>query len=137
MVNVSKSQYYKPVIPASSDSVLITYVDCFVFSYATYNVFIYSDTIIGGNSYKIVDEYEHEYGDFPPLTTYYEVFRHYFIREDTLENKVYVRYPNHWDEELLYDFSLSIGDSIDLSVCKNEMTNDWDTLKFFVTSVDS
>ena len=134
-VNISKSQTYKPLIPTGSDTVLITYVDCNVFSYVTINIFINSDTTIDGNSsYRIVDEYEHAYGAFHPQ---YGLRRHYFIREDSLENKVYVRYLNHWNEELLYDFSLSIGDSINLSVCRDEMTNDWDTLKFFVTSVDS
>jgi len=132
--NVSKSQTYEPIVLEDSDTVLITYVDCNWYSYSTINVFIESDTIINGNSYKIVNEYEHLYGSFYPQ---YNLRRHYFIREDTLTKKVYVRYSNHWEEELFYDFSLSVGDSINLSVCNYEMTNDWDTLKFFVTSVDS
>jgi len=39
------------------------------------------------------------------------------LREDTIERKVYERryYYTHWDKEyLLYDFSLQVGDSIDL-----------------------
>ncbi len=135
IINVSKSQTYRPIIPLGSDTVLITYVDCNVFSYVTINIFINSDTTIDGNSsYKIVNEYTHFYGDFYPQ---YGLRRHYFIREDSINKKIFIRYSNHWNEELLYDFSLSLGDSINLSVCRDEMTNDWDTLKFFVTSVDS
>ncbi|MCT4580466.1 MAG: T9SS type A sorting domain-containing protein [Flavobacteriales bacterium] len=62
------------------------------------------DTIVDGNSYKILDGYHY-------------ISRTFLLREDIHERKVYLKLANYNsrpDEFLLYDFSLSVGDSMNV-----------------------
>ncbi len=50
-------------------------------------------------------------------TLFYELYLNesssaHYLREDTIEKKVYYRQFFHYPEELLYDFSMEVGDSI-------------------------
>ncbi len=52
------------------------------------------------------------------------------IREDTLGKKIYVRLPNYPNEKILYDFTQSVGDSINSVLAEN-------TGPFVIESIDS
>lgn len=59
------------------------------------------DTLVDGNTYKILDGYHY-------------ISRTFLLREDVIEKKVYLKLANSTlrpNEFLLYDFSLSVGDS--------------------------
>ncbi len=66
------------------------------------------DTIVGGKNYKI-------------LNGYHYISRTFLLREDVASKKVYLNLflSNSQQEYLLYDFSLNVGDSIDI---KNPIT---------------
>lgn len=61
------------------------------------------DTLVDGKNYKILDGFHY-------------ISRSFLIREDVENQKVYLKttVPGYTDEYLLYDFSLSVGDSIDM-----------------------
>jgi hypothetical protein len=61
------------------------------------------DTIVDGQDYKILDGYHY-------------ISRTFLLREDVLEKKVFLNFVEETGntEYLLYDFSLSIDDSIDM-----------------------
>lgn len=62
------------------------------------------DTIVDGYLYKILDGYHY-------------ISRTFLLREDIQERKVYMKLANYNsrpDEFLLYDFSLSVGDSMNI-----------------------
>jgi len=71
------------------------------------------DTIINGNTYKKIygGEMMNEY-DTP------DYYLRYLMREDTLEQKVFFLNFNYTDtiEKLLYDYSIEIGDTVDVVV---------------------
>jgi hypothetical protein len=66
------------------------------------------DTLVGGLNYKILDGYHY-------------ISRTFLLREETSERRVYLNIvdPGINREYLLYDFSLEVGDSIDI---KNPIT---------------
>jgi hypothetical protein len=80
--------------------------------------FFKGDTVINGMNYKKVYAYDFMTEDpgspgCPPFvidTTYY--LTDIFMRENLDEQKVYRYFPNTHSEELLYDFSVSIGDTL-------------------------
>lgn len=61
------------------------------------------DTVVNGKSYKILDGYHY-------------INRNVLLREDVIEQKVYITitFPQFMDDLLLYDFSLKEGDSIQM-----------------------
>lgn len=61
------------------------------------------DTIVGGKDYKILDGYHF-------------ISRTFLLREEVAQKTVYLNFvqPGGNSEYLLYDFSLNIGDSIDM-----------------------
>ena len=61
------------------------------------------DTIVDGNNYKILDGFHY-------------ISRTFLLREELLDRKVYMNIvnPSGNNEYLLYDFSMVIGDSIDM-----------------------
>src|SRR5690554_316733 len=61
------------------------------------------DTLVDGNQYKILDGYHY-------------ISRTFLLREDVQEKKVYLNLvsPNGNHEYLLYNFSLNVGDSIQM-----------------------
>ncbi|MGD9494385.1 MAG: T9SS type A sorting domain-containing protein [Bacteroidales bacterium] len=137
----ANAQNYHPIVQSGSDTCLLTAVDCDYFSYETFNTFILNDTTVEGIAYKVVKEFRHSYDFNPPYYPHYGLYGQYYIREDSASRKVYVRYPNS-AEFLLYDFSLQVGDSIDLTVYPKVINNNisqttpnWDTLRFYATAV--
>ena len=61
------------------------------------------DTIVDGMNYKVLDGYHY-------------ISRGFLLREDVAQKKVYIKtiLPNITTDHLLYDFSLEVGDSIDI-----------------------
>lgn len=92
-------------------------------SYTTYFIKFSGDTIVEDKSYKKVLKCDEE--------TQTEWSTYGLIREDE-ENRVYLR-PVGYIEGLIYDFGVSVGDSV---VALNVFINP-DTLHFVVTQVDS
>ncbi|MCW5520622.1 T9SS type A sorting domain-containing protein [Aureitalea sp. L0-47] len=65
------------------------------------------DTVVNNTEYKILDGYHY-------------ISRTFLLREDLQDKKIYLRILNYSNEEfLLYDFSMDVGDSIDM---KNPIT---------------
>jgi hypothetical protein len=81
--------------------------------------FLRGDTTIQGNDYKIINCIKiisPQPGPFCPpfFVTQDTVFRQGYIREDTIAKKVFV-YDHYDGDALLYDFSLSVGDTLKYS----------------------
>ncbi len=79
--------------------------------------FIQGDTIISGKKYNIVRGYgivPVNSGPYCPPFAIDESISgiHCFLREDTIEKKVYKYETIYSQEDLYYDFSLSIGDTL-------------------------
>lgn len=68
------------------------------------------DTIINGKSYKIVWLNKYDAGIGPMPGWFPANVLHGFVREDTLNKKVYS--PSGLNEAVLYDFNLQVGDTI-------------------------
>ncbi|MBY0425376.1 MAG: hypothetical protein K2Q22_07055, partial [Cytophagales bacterium] len=80
-----------------------------------YLYFVSSDTIIQGNTYsKILVSNFYNTATCPPKFQYNKPELYAFYREDTLQKKVFVgqMVSNNWEEKLVYNFDLKIGDSI-------------------------
>ncbi|MGD9494386.1 MAG: T9SS type A sorting domain-containing protein [Bacteroidales bacterium] len=102
----ASAQNYRPMLGNSGDVVNIWGVEDEMELWDIKFVFIISeDTVINTTPYRIVDTYE--------MSLYYpgHIDRH-FMREDTAAKKVYVLDESSMTDVLLYDFSLSVGDSI-------------------------
>lgn len=61
------------------------------------------DTVVNGKTYKILDGYHY-------------INRNLLLRENTTEKKVYltITEPQYIEDVLLYDFSMEVGDSIEM-----------------------
>ncbi len=92
-------QEYKPLLDSYNEwKVTSCYFGCITDGYYTDG-----DTLVDGCNYKILDGYHF-------------ISRTILLREDVPEKKVYLNFiqePSN-TEYLLYDFSLNIGDSIDM-----------------------
>lgn len=97
-------QDYKPLLDNYNEWHVTT---CF-FGCLTDKYFTNGDTIVDGNDYKVLDGYHY-------------ISRTFLLREELLDRKVYLNIvsPSGNNEYLLYDFSMIIGDSIDM---KNPIT---------------
>ncbi|WP_157809519.1 T9SS type A sorting domain-containing protein [Ulvibacter sp. MAR_2010_11] len=98
------AQDYKPLLDYYNEWHLrYCFVDCSTDIYYTNG-----DTIVDNTSYKILDGYHY-------------ISRTFLLREEVAEQKVYLRLvpPGGDSEYLLYDFSLKVGDSMDM---KNPLT---------------
>lgn len=102
-----------------------------------YRQFIWGDTTIQGNDYKIVNGImiaSTESGPFcPPFHISNDtVFKIGFIREDTIARKVFV-YDIDYGDALLYDFSLSVGDTLFsyINFCDNLIIDSIGTITLF------
>ncbi len=97
--------------------------------------FLRGDTTIQGNDYKIINCIKiisPEPGPFCPpfLVTQDTVFRQGYIREDTIAKKVFVYDPFDGDA-LLYDFSLSVGDTLFTNNCGDLIVDSIGTITLF------
>lgn len=93
------AQNYKPMLDQWNEWHLIScYNGCLTDVY-----FTDGDTLVGGKNYKILDGFHY-------------ISRSFLIREEVENQKVYftTTVPGFTDEYLLYDFSLTVGDSIDM-----------------------
>ncbi len=93
------AQEYKPLLDNYNEWQLTScYFGCITDVYYTDG-----DTIVDGNSYKILDGFHY-------------ISRTFLLREDIAQRKVYLNLVQSGssDEYLLYDFSLNVGDSIDI-----------------------
>jgi hypothetical protein len=97
-------QEYKPFLDNYNEWHVTT---CF-FGCLTDKYFTAGDTIVGANDYKVLDGYHY-------------ISRTFLLREELLDRKVYMNIvsPSGNNEYLLYDFSMIVGDSIDM---KNPIT---------------
>jgi hypothetical protein len=97
------SQTYVPMLNDYNEwQVTTCYFGCITDAYYTDG-----DTIVDNFNYKILDGYHY-------------ISRTFLLREDVNTQKVYLNYiSNNKGEYLLYDFALSVGDSIDM---KNPIT---------------
>jgi hypothetical protein len=97
-------QDYKPLLDNYNEWHITT---CF-FGCLTDKYYTNGDTIVDGNDYKVLDGYHY-------------ISRTFLLREELLDRKVYLNIvsPSGNNEYLLYDFSMIIGDSIDM---KNPIT---------------
>jgi|TARA_R110002110_G_scaffold46388_12_gene140234 hypothetical protein len=97
-------QEYKPLLDNYNEWHVTT---CF-FGCLTDKYFTAGDTIVGANDYKVLDGYHY-------------ISRTFLLREELLDRKVYMNIvsPSGNNEYLLYDFSMIVGDSIDM---KNPIT---------------
>jgi hypothetical protein len=112
----ASGQNYKPMLDQNAEwQVTYCFFDCFTDTY-----FTDGDTIVDNKVYKILDGYHY-------------ISRTFLLREDVQEKKVYLNIiGSEKNEYLLYDFSLMVGDSIDM---KNPITPFMENAGFY--TVDS
>ncbi|MFT5238788.1 MAG: hypothetical protein ACI9M9_002402 [Flavobacteriaceae bacterium] len=93
-------QDYKPLLDNYNEWNL-TY--CFNNICTTDYYYTNGDTIVDGMNYKVLDGYHY-------------ISRGFLLREDVAQKKVYIKtiLPNITTDHLLYNFSLEVGDSIDI-----------------------
>ena len=94
---ITYSQAYKPILTDSCT----WYTTNYFFGYTTDPYFTSTDTIIGNNTYKILDGFHFN--------------NNAFLREDTASRKVYYYQTKGFranQDILIYDFSLQVGDSM-------------------------
>ena len=97
--NLAHCQQYKPLLDTYNQwSVRYCFSGCSTDIYYTNG-----DTIVDAMNYKVLDGYHF-------------ISRGFLLREDVTEKKVYLKtiLPSGIREYLLYDFSLEVGDSIDI-----------------------
>ena len=97
--NLALCQEYKPLLDTYNQwSVRYCFSGCSTDIYYTNG-----DTIVDAMNYKVLDGYHY-------------ISRGFLLREDVTEKKVYLKtiLPSGIREYLLYDFSLEVGDSIDI-----------------------
>ena len=94
-----KAQEYVPMLDSFNEWKFTT---C-NFGCITDTYFTDGDTLVGGESFKILDGYHY-------------ISRGFLLREDVAEKKVYIKIilPNRVENYLLYDFSLSEGDTFEM-----------------------
>ena len=92
-------QDYKPLLDNYNEWHLTS---CF-FGCLTDRYYTNGDTIVDGNGYKILDGFHY-------------ISRTFLLREELVDRKVYLNIvnPSGNNEYLLYDFSMIVGDSIDM-----------------------
>lgn len=97
-------QAYEPLLSNYNEWHLTS---CF-FGCLTDRYYTAGDTVVDGQDYKVLDGYHY-------------ISRTFLLREDVTERKVYLNFvsPSGNTEYLLYDFSMEVGDSIDM---KNPIT---------------
>ncbi len=97
--NLALCQEYKPLLDTYNQwSVRYCFSGCSTDIYYTNG-----DTIVDAMNYKVLDGYHY-------------ISRGFLLREDVTEKKVYLKtiLPSGIRDYLLYDFSLEVGDSIDI-----------------------
>lgn len=97
--NLALCQEYKPLLDTFNQwSVRYCFSGCSTDIYYTNG-----DTIVDAMNYKVLDGYHY-------------ISRGFLLREDVTEKKVYLKtiLPSGIRDYLLYDFSLEVGDSIDI-----------------------
>lgn len=108
------SQNYTPLLGQTNEWQLTSCYegDCFTDIY-----FTNGDTIVNNLDYQILDGYHY-------------INRNFLLREEVSEKKVFVTVilPNRVEEFLLYDFSLNVGDSIQI---RNPITPFFNNAGFF------
>lgn len=99
------AQSYKPLLDYYNEWNLRF---CFASICDTDLYYTNGDTIVDGMNYKVLDGYHY-------------ISRGFLLREDVAQKKVYLKVilPSSTTDYLLYDFSLAVGDSIDM---KNPVT---------------
>jgi len=80
-----------------------------------YFVFFNGDTLIGQNNYHKVYQSGYISASCPPPGYYYYNQYEGALRQDSILKKVFFVQPSNNFEELLYDFNLGIGDTLDSS----------------------
>lgn len=119
-------QNYQGYVPFPDSNVI--WIDHDEFQYGATNTNVCSkrqlelsgDTIIDSNRYvkvnQIVEEWSHDFGFLCTRGTYTKnsgVFG--YFRNDSINKKVWVRFPQSSADQTLYDFDLNLGDTLDSS----------------------
>ena len=103
---IAIAQDYKPLLDNYNEWNLRY---CYIGNPCTSDIYYTNgDTIVDGMTFKVLDGYHY-------------ISRGFLLREDVAERKVYLKaiLPGTTRDYLLYDFSLSVGDSMDI---KNPVT---------------
>ncbi len=79
-------------------------------------IYIFGDTILGTNTYHKIFKYGYiSSTNCPSQGNYYTKYYLGALRQDTIQKKVYYYPSTSSNEELLYDFNLTIGDTLPIS----------------------
>lgn len=81
--------------------------------YQNYSIIISNDTVIGAETYHklVIPVLQTIQSSCAPGTTYLNVYKG-AIRQDTAARKVFIVPPTGNTEELLYDFTMQVGDTV-------------------------
>lgn len=87
------------------------------YTYANRISFTGQDTVIESVTYKKSIQYSFKQINPGPFCPPFQILTNAintgeYLREDTIEKKVYMTFSNPVDEVLLYDFSLNVGDTL-------------------------
>ena len=118
---VSLSQEYHPVIELNKywdQSDWNSYYPCSIFPYRY--VFLQTYTTINGHTYQLCKPYPLQglpgpgISTCPPFVADTNSSYNYWLREDTVAQKVYIYDPLYSEnpDQLLYDFTLNVGDTL-------------------------
>lgn len=129
-LSTQSQEYHKLIRPNTYWDIYEVILPEMCYTYINRIYFTNNDTLLIGHSYRISREYPFQPvnpGFFcPPFTISNESYiTNKFLREDTTAKKVYM-YIDEWlnpHEDLLYDFSLNVGDTL-----KSEYQGQGDTL---------
>ncbi len=94
-------------IPVGPESIIVPCTYGWTNNFISYTIFTTGDTVINGATYKILAN--HDY-NLQNACTYG------YMREDTAARRIYFMENNFTPEQLLYDFSMQMGDSISLTL---------------------
>src|SRR3972149_2047967 len=93
-------------------------------------------TITSYPEIKITEEYQYEDDTLINSNLYHKITNDAgYIRQ--IESKVYYRMKDSDKDYLLYDFNLSVNDSVYCGFNLNETSDEVDSIKFWVVQVDS
>ncbi|MGH1338841.1 MAG: T9SS type A sorting domain-containing protein [Aureispira sp.] len=114
--NISAQQYY-PLIQENAYWQSLEGSGSYIYTYPIgLHFFFKGDTTISNQTYSILNYYDIERGgppwSHPFLVDSSETHFWGFFREDSLQRTIHVRFPYTLTEQLFFDFSLGVGDTL-------------------------
>lgn len=101
MLSITGLKAQQNYYPVFQDSLHWCLDDCFSLGCISYGLFVGQDSLINSKTYKSVHQTSQANNSFIRG----------FLREDSIEQKVWFLYPDSSQEILLYDFGLQVTDS--------------------------